>query len=280
VKDAATYELVIEPGRADRTYWADLWRYRELFAFLAWRDIAVRYKQTAIGIAWAVIQPLAMMAIFTFTFRGVAGMSSDPGAPYAVMVMVGTLAWHFFSTGFSSCSSSLVGNANLLTKVYFPRLIVPTSAVVVSLVDFVIGFALLLALCLFFSYIPNWRIVFLPVFMLLTFGLSLGLGLVVATLNVEYRDFRYVIPFLIQFGAFLSPVGYSTRSIAGNKYGFPVELYYLNPLAGVIDGYRWCLLGSEMSVFGVCVSAGVVVLSLLAGVKFFRRMEKTFADVI
>ncbi len=269
--------MIIESGRSHREYWVDLWRYRELFYVLAWRDISVRYKQTVIGILWALIQPFLTMIIFTIIFGHLAKMPST-GVPYPLLVFAGILPWQFFSSSLSGASQSLVGNANLISKVYFPRLIIPASAVVTALVDFLISFALMGATMVWYQEWPTWRILLLPVFVLVAFITALGPGLLITALNVKYRDFRYIIPFLLQLGIYVSPVGWSSSAV-------PPEwrlLYSLNPMVGVIDGFRWALLGgqNEINVPGLLLSLGVTALLLWAGIAYFRRMERSFADVI
>lgn len=275
---SATETLVIEPGRADRHYWRDLWRYRELFYVLAWRDVAVRYKQTIIGLAWAVIRPLLTMVVFTLVFSKLAKLPSEGAAPYALMVFAGLLPWQFFSTALSESSSSLIGNQNLISKVYFPRLIVPTAAVVVAFVDFVVTFALLAALMAWYRFVPAWNILALPAFVAMAFLASLGPGLWITALNVKYRDFRYVIPFIVQFGLYISPIGFSS-SVVPEEWRL---LYSLNPMVGVIDGFRWAILGGESQIFvpGFLVSSAVIAFMLWLGIRKFRSMEKTFADLI
>jgi len=273
-----TQELIIEPGRADSNYWRDLWRYRELFQVLAWRDVSVRYKQTVIGAAWALIRPFLTMIIFTVIFGKLAKLPSDGKTPYALMVFAGMLPWSFFSTALSDASNSLIGNANLVSKVYFPRLIVPVAAVMVAFVDFLISFALMIVLMVWYRFLPDIRIVLLPVFVIIAFMSSLGLGIWITALNVKYRDFRYVIPFLMQLGVYVSPVGFSS-SIVPEKWRL---LYSLNPLVGVIDGFRWCLLGGQTPLYlpGLALSLGVILFFLWLGIRQFRRMEKSFADLI
>lgn len=270
--------VVIEAGRSQAGYWRDLWRYRELFEVLAWRDISVRYKQTVFGIAWALIRPLLTMIVFTVVFGRLAKLPSEGGAPYALMVLAGMLPWTFFSTALSEASNSMVGNSNLVTKVYFPRLIVPAAAVIVSFVDFLISFGLMVGLMVWYQFSPDLRILLLPVFILIAFLTSLGVGVWVAALNVKYRDFRYVIPFIVQFGLYISPVGFSS-SIIPEQWRL---IYSLNPLVGVIDGFRWCVLGGEVEFYwpGFAVSLVVVALFLWLGIRQFRRMERSFADMI
>ena len=278
MSEAAYPTLVIEPGIADRHYWRDLWRYRELFYVLAWRDIAVRYKQTIIGLAWAVIRPFLTMLVFTVVFGRLAKLPTEGSAPYALLVFAGLLPWQFFSTALSESSSSLIGNSNLISKVYFPRLIVPTAAVVVSFVDFLVTFVLLVGLMAWYRFMPDWRIVTLPIFVAMAFLSSLGPGLWITALNVKYRDFRYVIPFIVQFGLYVSPVGFSS-SVVPEEWRL---LYSLNPMVGVIDGFRWAILGGESRLYmpGFYVSCAVIGFFLWLGIRQFRRMEKTFADLI
>jgi lipopolysaccharide transport system permease protein len=269
--------LVIEAGRTEGQYWQDLWRYRELFYFLAWRDILVRYKQTAFGIAWALIRPFLTMVVFTIVFGQLAKLPSQ-GAPYPILVFAGLLPWQFFSNSLSECSSSLVSNSNLISKVYFPRLIVPTSSVIVSLVDFMISGIILLGLMAWYNFIPDWRILTLPLFILIAFASSMGVGLWLSALTVEYRDFRFVVPFIVQFGLYISPVGFSS-SVVPEQWRL---IYSLNPMVGVIDGFRWAILGGESNLYlpGFCMSMLLVLLLLWSGIWYFRRMERKFADVI
>jgi len=273
------HHLLIEPGRSEKNYWADLWRYRELFYILSWRDIKVRYKQTVIGVIWAFLRPLLTMLIFTIVFGKVAGMKSEGASPYAIMVFAGLLPWQFFSTAFSSASESLITNSNLISKVYFPRLIVPTSAIITSFVDFLISFGILIMLLIYYRYLPNWQILCLPFFTLLAFLQSFGFGLYLAALNVKFRDFRYVIPFVVQLGLYISPIGFSS-SVIPEKWKF---LYYLNPMVSVIDGFRWSIIGeSAANPFTVyfALSISITILMLVYAVYKFRKMEKTFADLI
>ena len=270
--------LILEPGRADKNYWTDLWRYRELFLILAWRDIAVRYKQTIIGVAWAILRPLLTMVVFTVIFSVLAKLPSDGDAPYALLVFAGMLPWSLFATALSDASNSLINNANLISKVYFPRIIVPAAAVISAFVDFLISFTILAGLLIYYGFAPGWRILWLPLFVLIAVLASLGPGLWITALNVKYRDFRYVIPFLVQFGLYVSPVGFSSNVI-------PEQwrlLYSLNPMVGVIDGFRWCILGDESSLYwpGFGLSLAIVTGFLYLGVTSFRKMEKSFADLI
>lgn len=269
---------IIEAGRTERQYWQDIWRYRELFYFLAWRDILVRYKQTAIGIAWALIRPFLTMVVFTIVFGKIANLPSEGGAPYPILVFSAMLPWQFFSNSLSECSNSLISNSNLISKVYFPRLVVPTSAVVVSFVDFLISGIILLALMAWYNFVPSWRILALPVFILISFAASMGAGLWLASLNVQYRDFRYIVPFIVQFGLYISPVGFSSQIVPQSWR----LIYSLNPMVGVIDGFRWAILGSESNLYvpGFLLSLALVTLLLISGIWFFRKMERSFADVI
>jgi lipopolysaccharide transport system permease protein len=270
--------LIIEPGLAEKYYWRDLWRYRELFLVLAWRDVAVRYKQTTIGLAWALIQPLLTMLVFVFIFGKLAKFPSDGGAPYELMVFAGLLPWQFFATSLTGASGSLIANSNLISKVYFPRLIVPASSIVVALVDFLISFIILGFLMIWYQYLPSWQILTLPFFIIMTFLASLGPGLYITALNVKYRDFRYIIPFIVQFGLYVSPVGFSSTIIPDQWR----VLYSLNPMVSVIDGFRWAILGSRVGIYwpGFFLSWVVIVFFLLLGIRKFRTMEKSFADLI
>jgi lipopolysaccharide transport system permease protein len=270
--------LVLAPGRAERHYWRDLWAYRELFAILAWRDVAVRYKQTIIGVAWAVVRPFLTMVVFTVVFGRLAKFPSEGGAPYPVMVFAGMLPWFLFSTILGEASNSLVGNANLIGKVYFPRLIIPASSAVVALVDFTINLAILLGLMAWYGVVPTWHITLLPAFVALAMLASLGPAFLITALNVKYRDFRYIIPFIVQFGLYVSPVGFSS-AIVPEPWRF---WYSLNPVVGVIDGFRWCVLGGESRLYlpGFILSLGVVALFLWLGIAYFRRTERSFADLI
>jgi lipopolysaccharide transport system permease protein len=269
--------LVIEAGRAERHYWRDLWRYRDLFYFLAWRDILVRYKQTVIGIAWALIRPFLTMIVFVFVFSKLAKLPSD-GAPYPILVFAALLPWQFFSNAFTEAGNSLINNANMISKVYFPRLVVPTSAVIVSFVDFLISGVILVGLMIWYGFAPDWRIFTLPLFIFIAFAAAMGAGLWIAALNVKYRDFRYIIPFVVQFGLYVSPVGFSS-SIVPEQWRL---LYSINPMVGVIDGFRWAILGGNTQLYwpGFLLSLSLVLVMLITGIIYFRKTEKTFADVI
>jgi lipopolysaccharide transport system permease protein len=270
------YELVIEAGASEKNYWKDLWRYRELFYILAWRDLKVRYKQTVIGAAWSIIRPVLTTIIFTIIFSRLAKLQAPGATPYALMVFVGMLPWQFFSNALSEASMSLIGNTNLITKVYFPRMIVPASSVITSLVD--LGISLGIMVCMFFVYrfMPVWTIIFLPVFIAIAFITAIGVGLYVTALNVKYRDFRYIIPFIVQFGLYVTPVGFNS-SVIPEKWRL---LYALNPMVGVIDGFRWCVLGEPLNLPAFFISLAVAVIFLWLGVWYFRKTEKSFADNI
>jgi lipopolysaccharide transport system permease protein len=271
-------ELIIEAGRTEAQYWRDLWRYRELFYFLAWRDILVRYKQTFIGVTWALIRPFLTMVVFTVVFGRLANLPSEGDAPYPILVFAAMLPWQFFANALTECSNSLIQNSNLISKVYFPRLVVPTSAVIVSFVDFLISGVILLGLMAWYNAVPSWRIVTLPFFVAIAFAAAMGAGLWLAALNVQYRDFRYVVPFLVQFGLYISPVGFSS-SIVPEQWRL---LYSLNPMVGVIDGVRWAIIGGDVRLYGAgfLLSLLLVALLLASGIIYFRRMERIFADVI
>lgn len=269
--------LVIEAGRAELHYWKDLWRYRELFYFLAWRDVLVRYKQTVIGLAWALLRPFLTMVVFVVVFSKLAKLPSE-GVPYPILVFAALLPWQFFSNAFTEAGNSLITNANMISKVYFPRLVVPASAVIVSFVDFLISGIILAGLMLWYGFAADWRIVTLPLFIVIAFTAAMGTGLWTAALNVKYRDFRYIIPFVVQFGLYISPVGFSS-AIVPEQWRL---LYSLNPMVGVIDGFRWAILGGNAQLYwpGFVLSLFLVSLIMITGIYYFRKTEKTFADVI
>ncbi len=269
--------LVIEAGRAERHYWRDLWRYRELFFFLAWRDILVRYKQTAIGMLWALGRPLITVLVFTLVFSKLAKLPSD-GVPYPILVFAALLPWQFFAGAFSGAGDSLVSNAGMISKVYFPRLVIPASAVIVAFVVFLISIIILVGLMIWYGFAPNLRMFTLPLFMFVAFAAAMGAGLWIAALNVKYRDFRIVVPFLVQFGLYLSPVGFSSN-IVPEQWRL---LYSVNPMVGVIDGFRWAILGGNTQLYwpGFLLSLALVTVILITGIVYFRKTEKSFADVI
>lgn len=273
----ASSDLIIEAGRSDHQYWMDIWRYRELFYFLAWRDILVRYKQTVIGVAWAMIRPILTMIVFTIIFGKLAKLPSND-VPYPILVFSAMLPWQFFANALSECSNSLISNANLVSKVYFPRLIVPASAIVVSFIDFLISFVILIALMVWYQFPIGWGILMLPILTILAIAVALAGGLWFAALNIKYRDFRFIVPFVVQFGLYVSPVGFSS-DIIPEQWRL---LYSLNPMVGVIDGFRWAILGQKATIYwpGFIISVSLVILMLLSGIQYFRKTERTFADII
>jgi len=275
--------IVIEPGAQRKNYWKDLWKFRELFYFLAWRDVLVRYKQAAIGIAWSVIKPLLTIVIFAVVGK-LLHTAVPQGVPRIIFVCAAILPWQFFSTAFSESSNSLLANSTLLTKVYFPRLIVPASTIIVSLLDFFTSLLLLLLFMIYYHYVPGWNLVLLPVFLLQSTMISMGGGIYIAALNVKYRDFKFLVPFIIQFGLYISPVFYSSNYIyQSTRIPEAVKfIYSLNPLVGVIDGFRWSILGGKIDVYmpGFIISIILSILFLILGISYFRKVEKSFADVI
>jgi len=270
-------EIVIEKGRTETNYWKDIWIFRELFYILSWRDVKVRYKQTVIGAAWSIVRPLLTMLIFAVIFGRIAKLPTEGSTPYPILVFAAMLPWQFFSNALTESSNSLIGNANLISKVYFPRLIIPASSVITSLVDLGISFVLLFGLMIFYRQSPTANIVFLPLYILLAFIAAFGIGLYLTALNVKYRDFRYIIPFVVQFGLYISPVGFSSK-IVPEKW----KMYYsLNPMVCVIDGFRWCIIGQEpLDTTSFLISFSVVIFFMILGVWYFRKTEKSFADNI
>ena len=271
------FQFTIESGKTERHYWADLLRYRELFYILAWRDIAVQYKQTIMGVLWAVIRPLLTMMIFVVVFGKIAKLPSE-GVPYPVFVFAAMLPWTFFATAFANAGNSLIGNANLISKVYFPRLLIPAASIIVAMVDFLISFTILIVLMFWYSYFPTWHMLTLPFFLLLGFFAAFGAGLFIAALNVKYRDFKFIIPFVVQLGLFISPVAFSA-TLVPEKFQL---LYYMNPMVAVIDGFRWAISGGQtaFNMTELIVSVIIVTLLCVFGAIYFRKTEKTFADVI
>lgn len=269
--------LVIKAGQSESNYWYDLWRYRELFLFLAWRDILVRYKQTVIGLAWTLLRPLLTVIVFTVVFSKLAKLPSD-AVPYPLLVFSALLPWQFFSSAFSEAGNSLINNANLVSKVYFPRLVIPTSAVIVSFVDLLISSFILVGFMFWYSFMPDWHILTLPLFVLIVFLAALAAGLWIAALNVKYRDFRYIVPFVLQLGLYISPVGFSSN-IVPNQWRI---LYSLNPMVGIIDGFRWAILGGKTALYwpGFMLSCLLIILLLISGIYYFRKTERSFADLI
>ena len=272
------FDLLIEAGRTEKNYWRDLWRYRELFYFLAWRDILVRYKQTIIGMAWALVRPFVTMLVFTVVFNKVAKLPAPGDIPYPLLIFAAMLPWQFFSTALSESSNSLIGNANLISKVYFPRLIIPAGSVITSFVDFLITLGMMAIMMAWYGFLPDWRLLTLPLFIVLAFGAAFGAGLWLCALNVKYRDFRYIVPFIVQFGLYLSPVGFSSQLVP-ERWRL---LYACNPVVGVIDGFRWALLGGQvpLAVAPLLISVLITLILCFSGIRYFRRTEKTFADVI
>jgi lipopolysaccharide transport system permease protein len=287
---ATAQKLILEHGRATKNYWRDLFHYRELFFILAWRDVIVRYKQTTAGAAWALIQPMMSIAIMTIVFGKVAGLPSEANAPYAIMVCAATLPWQFFANALSLASQSVVNNANLISKIYFPRMIVPASSIVVSLVDFLVGCSILAALMVWYHFWPTWRLLVLPLLVVLAIAAALGPGLIVTALTVRYRDFRMLIPFVVQFGMYACSVPYSSSFLHQKlikKFGETLGerfflIYSLNPMVGVIDGFRWAICGGSDTFYWpeFCLSIGLTAGLLFAGVFYFRKTERAFADVI
>lgn len=271
-------EIIIEAGHTEKQYWRDLWRYRELFFFLAWRDVLVRYKQTVIGVAWSVIRPVLTMIVFTIVFGRLASLPSEGGAPYPILVFAALLPWQLFANALSESSQSVVANANMLSKVYFPRLIVPGSAVIVCLVDFLISFLVLMLMMAWYDFWPGWQIFAIPMCLAICLFVAFGLGLLFSALNVRYRDFRYIVPFMIQLGLYISPVGFSSNVIPDQWR----LAYSLNPMVGIIDGFRWAILGGVEPLYvpGVIISLVLAASLFSVGIRYFRRTEKTFADVI
>jgi lipopolysaccharide transport system permease protein len=285
-----TNKLIIEPGRANKNYWRDLFRYRELFLILAWRDVIVRYKQTAAGLAWAILQPLLSIVIMTVVFGMVAGLPSEENTPYPILICAAMLPWQFFANGLSLASQSVVTNANLISKIYFPRMIVPASSIVVSLVDFLVGCSILVGLMIWYHFHPSWRFLALPALMVLAIAAALGPGLIVTALTVRFRDFRMLIPFVVQFGLYVSPVAYKTSLMHDKliqRFGETLGekcflLYSLNPMVGVIDGFRWAILGNALPFYwpGFILSVVLTVALLFIGIFYFRKTERAFADII
>lgn len=270
-------ELVIEADKIERQYWRDLWNYRELFLFFSWRDLLVRYKQTVVGVSWSLIRPLLTVVVLSVVF-GKLGKMPAGGLPYPLLVFCGMLPWQFFSSALADSGNSLVTYANMISKVYFPRLVITVSSVMTSFIDFAISAVFLVLLMGWYRYPPTLNILFLPFFVLLVVGASLGIGVWIAALMVEYRDFRFIIPFMVQFGLYISPVGFQS-SLVPERYRL---VYSLNPMVGVIDGFRWCILGSKSPLYwpGVLIAAVEAIVLVISGIWYFRRTEQTFADVI
>ncbi|MGA9587787.1 MAG: ABC transporter permease [Terracidiphilus sp.] len=270
-------ELLIESDRIERQYWRDLWRYRELFFFFAWRDLLVRYKQTIVGVSWSLVRPLLTMVVLTVVF-GKLGKMPSGGMPYPLLVFCGMLPWQFFSAAMSESANSLVSNSNMISKIYFPRLVITVSSVMTTMVDFAISAIFLVGLMMWYHFVPPLNVLLLPAFVLLVFGAALGSGLWFAALMVEYRDFRFIVPFVAQFGLYVSPVGFQS-SIVPIRFRL---LYALNPMVGIIDGFRWSLLGRSSDIYwpGLAIAVLEVIVLLGTGIWYFRKTERTFADVI
>ena len=276
-----SHKLVLEAGRTERQYWRDLWRYRELFYFLAWRDFMVRYKQTMVGVSWSLIRPVLTMAVLALYMM--LTKQATGGVPAPLFVFAAMLPWQFFSTAMSESGTSLVNNSNLISKIYFPRLVMPVSAVIVTLADFLISGFFMVVLMAGFRFMPPQQVLLLPLFVLMVFAAAVGTGLWMAALMVKFRDVRFILQFLVQFGLYASPVILMTSKVPEWWHGIPTRaVYSLNPAVGIIDGFRWCLLGGENVIYwpGFAVSLAVVVLVLLTGIWYFRKTERTFADNI
>jgi lipopolysaccharide transport system permease protein len=278
ITDSPLRELVIEAGGSPRQYAREVWRYRSLLLILSWRDITVRFKQTAIGAAWALLRPLLTLGILTIVFSKIARLPSEGDAPYVLLVLSGLLPWQFFAAGLSDAANSVTDNEKIVSKIYFPRLVIPVSALAVCLVEFVISLLILVGIFAFYGRVPSWHLLALPVVLVFAILAALGPGLMLAALNVKYRDFRYVVPFIVQMGIYVSPVAYSTSLIPESWRA----LYYLNPMAGLIDAFRWTVLGGNFTPWwpGIGLSLGVLLTLLVAGVLYFRATERSFADNI
>ena len=270
--------IIIEADRPSANYWSDLWRFRELLHVLAWRDLSVRYKQTVVGVAWAVIRPLLSVIVFSIVFGKLARLETGVSDPYPIIVFSGLLPWMFFATALTDASNSLLANSSLITKVYFPRAILPTSAIAVALADMLVSVCMLLGMMVWFQYVPSWRIVFLPFMIVFLFLAVVGPALWTSAQTVKFRDFRFVIPFLVQLGFYISPVGFQSSVVPKNWQ----LIYALNPVVGIIDGFRWCILSSDppFPFLSLSISFLITAFTLWAGVNHFRRTENEFADVI
>jgi lipopolysaccharide transport system permease protein len=273
-----SHKIIITPQKSVQSFWRELWDYRDLFYFLAWRDFKVRYKQTMLGVVWAVIRPLITMLIFSILFGRIAKLPSEGGAPYQVMVFSAMLPWYFFSSTMQDSSQSLVMNANMITKIYFPRLIIPISTLFVTTVDFLISLVIFFLMMVWLQFLPTIKVVWLPLFFLQAAVTSVGMGLWLSALCVSYRDFRHIVPFMLQIGLYVSPVAFSSSLIPTQWQ----PLYALNPMVGVIDGFRWCFLNDTVTLewhnFGISLASGLLL--FISGLWFFQRVERNFADVI
>jgi len=277
MKEIKKNTTIIQAGMYDRQYLIDLWKYRELFYFLSWRDILVRYKQTVIGVVWSIIRPILTMIVFTIIFGRIAKLPSD-NIPYPILVFVALLPWQFFANALQSSSNSLVGNASLISKVYFPRMIVPASSIIVAFVDFIISFFILIILMFWYRFVPDWKAITIPLFLILAILLALGAGFIISSLNVKYRDFQYIVPFTVQLGLYISPVGFSS-DIIPQKWKI---IYSLNPMVGIIDGFRWAFFGTHSNylLLSIIFSIVIIIVILFIGIWYFRKTERTFADRI
>jgi lipopolysaccharide transport system permease protein len=278
VEQQSPAQMILEAGRTDRQYWHDVWRYRELFFILAWRDVSVRYKQTMLGVAWAFMRPFLTMVVFTVVFGQLAKLPPGGDVPYAVMVFAGLLPWTLFSSILGDASSSVMNNANLISKVFFPRLLVPMATVMVALIDFAVSLTILAGLMIWYGVVPGWHILLLPVFVALTLAAAIGPALWASALVVKYRDFRFVIPFVVQIGLYASPVGFSS-SVVPEQWRL---LYSLNPMVGIIDGFRWSIIGGASPIYwpGFLISLAAIAVVLWVGISGFRRIERDFADLV
>jgi len=277
MKENKKNTTIIQAGKYERQYLIDLWKYRELFYFLSWRDILVRYKQTVIGVAWSIIRPILTMVVFTIIFGKIAKLPSD-NVPYPILVFVALLPWQFFANALQSSSNSLVSNAGMISKVYFPRMIVPASSIIVAFIDFLISFIILIILMFWYKFVPDWKVVTIPLFLILAILLTLGAGFLISSLNVKYRDFQYIVPFIVQLGLYISPVGFSS-DIIPQKWKI---IYSLNPMVGIIDGFRWAFFGTQSNylMLSIVFSIVIIILILFIGIRYFRKTERTFADRI
>ncbi|AUD07408.1 ABC transporter permease [Spirosoma pollinicola] len=277
-----THEVIIQPGRSERHYWRELWRNRELMYILSMRDVSVRYKQTALGTAWGLIRPLTTMLIMVFVFSKIAKLPADPGVPYPLMVLGGITVWTFFATAFTQISNSVTMNSNLVTKVYFPRLIMPISSVAVSFIDFLVSLGLFIVLSIWYKFMPDWHLLLLPAFIVLALLASFAFGLFFAAVNVRFRDIGQLIPFIVQIGFYICPIAYSSRLVADKAGEWWTPFYWMNPMVGIIDGFRWSLLG-EKAYFNpesLLISVGIIGVCLILSLYFFRKRENSFVDDI
>lgn len=272
------YDLVIKATKNRSSYWKEIWEYKDLLYILVWRDIKVRYKQTFLGVLWSILQPLLTMVVFTFIFSQIAELPTEAKAPYPILVFSALIPWQFFSSAISGAGSSLIANQALITKVYFPRTVIPASTVIASMFDMIISLAILIFLIVYYSFIPSWKICLLPLLVLHVFLFTMGLSLLISSYNIKYRDFRYIIPFAIQFGLLISPVGFSSTVIPENLY----YVYSLNPMVGIIDGFRWSILNTtgSFNLFTYGISIFISMIIFLVGVYKFKRIEQSISDII